>query len=119
MILKTTNGGIEWNSLNSGVNQDLLSVQFIDHSTGYAIGRNGTIIKTLNGGNSWLLEDSGINSHLNNIHFSAGNIGYAVGDNGTILMTSIESIPEPATFVLLGFGLIGITGLKIIRRRKK
>lgn len=45
---------------------DLSSVYFIDASTGYSVGRFGTIIKTIDGG-------------LYSVFFADFNTGYAVG----------------------------------------
>jgi len=59
-ILKTTNGGTNWNSQASGMGTNwnsqtsgttdwLLSVHFTDNNTGWAVGSGGTILKTTNG----------------------------------------------------------------------
>jgi photosystem II stability/assembly factor-like uncharacterized protein len=59
-IAKTTNGGINWDSVPSGTTNDLYSVQFLNANTGFmaggtrnASGTNGVVIKTTNGGTSW------------------------------------------------------------------
>jgi len=49
-ILKTTDAGDHWTSLNSGVNSALTSIFFTDSTTGYVAGRSGIILKTTNGG---------------------------------------------------------------------
>lgn len=49
-IVKTTDGGNEWEANLSPSNQDLNSIYFGDANTGYAVGNGGTIIKTTNGG---------------------------------------------------------------------
>ncbi len=54
IILKTHNGGSNWNSKNSGTTNILFSVHFIDAQTGWASGFGGVILKTLNGGNTWV-----------------------------------------------------------------
>src|SRR5690606_8268963 len=42
-----------WIEKNSGTNNKLNAVYFIDADTGYAFGDNSTIIKTTNGGDNW------------------------------------------------------------------
>jgi len=49
-ILRTTDAGLSWQSLTSGISQTLNDVAFFDLSTGYAVGDNGTILKTETGG---------------------------------------------------------------------
>jgi photosystem II stability/assembly factor-like uncharacterized protein len=50
VILKTKNGGNNWEMQSSGTNSDLNSIFFIDVNTGYAVGAEGCILKTINGG---------------------------------------------------------------------
>ena len=38
IILKTTNGGTNWDTLSSGTSWDLTSVYFTDANTGYVVG---------------------------------------------------------------------------------
>ncbi|HLT24843.1 MAG TPA: YCF48-related protein, partial [Ignavibacteria bacterium] len=49
-IFRTTNGGETWDSLYSGTNNDLRTIQFVNDSTGWVVGYDGTILKTTNGG---------------------------------------------------------------------
>ena len=57
MILKTTDGGANWISRNSVTGFTLISVHFIDASTGWAVGGHGTILKTTTGGGVTSVED--------------------------------------------------------------
>jgi hypothetical protein len=50
VILKTTNGGINWISQTSSTSSYLTEIFFYDLSTGYCVGGYGTILKTTNGG---------------------------------------------------------------------
>ncbi|MBC8319885.1 MAG: T9SS type A sorting domain-containing protein [Bacteroidetes bacterium] len=86
IILKTTNGGIDWTSTNSGVQWNyagLSSVFFPDANTGYAVGRNGwesgLILKTTNGGTDWIEQSSGISQLLRSVYFNNADTGYVVG----------------------------------------
>jgi photosystem II stability/assembly factor-like uncharacterized protein len=78
---------------------DLYSIIFTNGTTGYAVGKNGTIIKTTNNGDSWFWQTSGTKQSLKNVCFLDENIGFTVGWGGTILKTSNagatwESIPS-------------------------
>jgi len=44
-IFNTTNGGDEWNYMNSCTNNQLHSICMIDENTGWAVGNSGTILE--------------------------------------------------------------------------
>ena len=89
MILKTTDGGTNWFSLNSGTTLALYSVYFPDADTGYAVGYGGIILKTNNGGISWTSKHTGYTvNDLNSVFFTDAHTGYTVGEGGTILKTT-------------------------------
>ena len=68
-----------WTQLNSGVNDALLEVFFVNSDTGFTSGANGVILKTIDGGANWLPQNSGVNDGLVCIQFVNNNIGYASG----------------------------------------
>ncbi|MEZ4820949.1 MAG: YCF48-related protein [Ignavibacteria bacterium] len=43
----------QWISQNSGTNQNLYDIEFINDKTGWAVGDAGVVIKTTNGGTNW------------------------------------------------------------------
>jgi hypothetical protein len=49
-VFRTTNGGTNWIPQQSITANNLLSVYFVNGSTGYITGEFGTILKTTNGG---------------------------------------------------------------------
>jgi photosystem II stability/assembly factor-like uncharacterized protein len=51
-ILKTIDGGANWQYQFSGTKESLKSVFFVNANTGYAVGGSGTIIKATNLGDS-------------------------------------------------------------------
>ncbi|MBK8698519.1 MAG: hypothetical protein IPN29_02840 [Saprospiraceae bacterium] len=65
----------------------LKTVKFIDISTGWVAGENGTIMKTTDGGATWAVQTSGITSTIRSIFFLDANNGWACGDGGSILRT--------------------------------
>jgi len=44
----------QWIQQNSGTNQNLYDIEFINAKTGWAVGDAGVVIKTTNGGINWL-----------------------------------------------------------------
>jgi len=68
-ILKTTDGGAHWNALNSGVTQNLYTVNFpVNANVGYAGGDSQTLLKTTDGGQSWSLQ-YGVEGYVREIVF--------------------------------------------------
>lgn len=55
-ILKTTNGGMNWISLFTGVpNKPLFGIHPVDSNVVYCVGWFETILKTTNGGDNWII----------------------------------------------------------------
>jgi photosystem II stability/assembly factor-like uncharacterized protein len=69
----------EWTEQTSGTSVTLLDVFFINSSTGWIVGGNGTILKTTNGGDTWTPQNSGTDQELSAVHFVNENIGWATG----------------------------------------
>lgn len=64
IILKTTNQGTNWGFQISPPGLSLLSVEFLDNNTGFAVGIYGTILKTTDGGGEII---SGISNYSNEV----------------------------------------------------
>jgi len=95
IILKTINGGSNWNEQNSGTTNFLRSVNCIDAMTCYAVGNSdgvggsSTILKTTDGGTTWSGQNSGITNTLRSVDCLDVNTCYAVGSSSSIL-TPVE-----------------------------
>ena len=88
VVLKTTNGGINWNSLELGGSYYwLYSVYFNNLFTGYVAGEN-VILKTTNGGINWYHQLTQNVNIYDCIAFTDINTGYVLGDLGVILKTT-------------------------------
>jgi photosystem II stability/assembly factor-like uncharacterized protein len=98
-IVKTTNGGANWNQQNSGVATTLRDVLMLNSTTALAIGYNGLIIKTTDGGTVWGPVNSGTTYNLDNL-FLNGSAVFVVGSGGTIL----KSTNSGSTWISLNSG---------------
>ena len=96
-IYKTTDAGESWVSLESGVQEALMDMDFVDENIGLAVGFNGTILKTVDGGLNWTLMPSpaGID-HNFGIDMVDQNLAFICTHRGKILkiqnLTSIKEI---------------------------
>ena len=85
IILKTTDGGTNWNvQYETSYSAILSSVFFTDNNTGYAVG-SYAILKTTDGGNTWV----GMNSISDNncAYFFDANTGFVAGKSGILKTT--------------------------------
>jgi photosystem II stability/assembly factor-like uncharacterized protein len=84
-LLRTTNGGFNWDSINTGVSYNFFSVCFPSKQIGYVTGNNG-VIKTIDGGINWSVSING-GKYLD-AFFLNNDTGYAVGAMGKIKKTT-------------------------------
>jgi photosystem II stability/assembly factor-like uncharacterized protein len=91
-ILRTTNGGTNWQQVYPGVNTSFQNTFFVNVNTGWVVGQNGTIIKTTNTGANWFSQSSGVSSLLMYVHFYNLQTGWIAGANGVILKTTNSGI---------------------------
>jgi photosystem II stability/assembly factor-like uncharacterized protein len=69
-IIKSIDGGNNWQVVNSGSTELLRAVHFPSASTGYVVGFNGTILKSTNGGTSWFAQTNGTSNDLYSVYFT-------------------------------------------------
>jgi len=81
-ILRTTDGGNNWDILTSGTNDDFYGVSFVDANTGTVVGNFGAILRTTDAGNHWTIQRDGMADVLFGVSFSDANTGTAVGSDG-------------------------------------
>src|SRR4030095_9143445 len=81
VLIKTTNGGINWFSSNSGIGQVSISrINFASSDTGYVLADSLSytrMYKTTNGGLSWFIVMS--QTFYKDISFINGSTGYSAG----------------------------------------
>ncbi len=91
IILKTTNSGLNWNSVYQVNSAGLQDIFFISPQIGYAVGGYypySYILKTTNGGNNWFSQNSGLTKALYSVVFLNENTGFVCADWGTIIKTT-------------------------------
>ena len=73
----------QWESQNSGVNDNIYGVHFLDENNGYAVGwgasAGGVALKTTNGGENWDSTILSNNSFVFSVTFLDENNGFAAG----------------------------------------
>ncbi|MCG9126946.1 hypothetical protein JT359_05025 [Candidatus Poribacteria bacterium] len=91
IIQKTTDGAQTWTQQETGKEDIIEDIFFIDDSTGWAVGENGIILYTNNGGKKWSEQTSGTEETIRSVAFADNNVGWAVGGDfgvGVILSTT-------------------------------
>ena len=104
-IFRTTDGGVTWSLVASGVTYDLYSIDFPTSSLGFISGEMGTILATTDGGTTWSVVDAGTDEDLLSVCFRTNLVGYAVGSSGLIMRSADggatwTKISNPATLDL-------------------
>lgn len=81
-----------WIIQSSGTSNSLYGINFINESTGWAVGDNGTILRTINEGENWSSQTSSVFARLNYVFFINENTGWVAGGvttgNAVILKTT-------------------------------
>jgi len=116
-IMRTADGGINWEQINIENGHGLNSLFFIDTSNGWVIGNEGAIFHTTDGGLNW--EDQSIDSldlYFSEVFFVDANHGWALGIqrietdvyDSHIYATSDGGNSWEIQYSLTGIGLRGI-----------
>lgn len=89
-VARTTNGGLTWTKIATGLLSEPLAVSFVSRTTGWITGRSGVIRKTTDGGLTWQQQVSGTTYTLWDVQFLDTSRGFSVGygtNEGIILRT--------------------------------
>ncbi|MFQ5583542.1 MAG: YCF48-related protein, partial [Calditrichia bacterium] len=110
-IYRTSDGGLTWELLNSGVTVIIHQIIIGDLNTAWAVCDGGLILQTTDGGATWEIINIGIGIDLLGITFVQGQ-GYIVGAGGiayTFHSTIVTGDPAFSAFPgSLSFGNVGI-----------
>lgn len=93
----THSSGAGWGAVNMG---STLGFDFINNTTGYSVGGNGSIQYTTSSGDSWIQQTTPVTAQLNSIDAINDTTGWAVGNSGTILKMSTGGIILPLPPIL-------------------
>jgi photosystem II stability/assembly factor-like uncharacterized protein len=88
MLLKTEDGGLNWEQINLGFNNYFYSIYFINDNIGWLIGNGGLILKTVNRGLQW--EQQNLNTSddlLSDVFFVDENNGWITTGNQVLKTT--------------------------------
>lgn len=77
-----------WFLQNTGVNDSLRTVSFINSQTGFAAGSNGRILKTTDSGDNWFQLVSNTDSDIFSLCASSDDFIVCCGENGLVLCSS-------------------------------
>ena len=90
MIIRTTDGGKNWQQVRSDAAQwSLTSVFFRDASNGWIVGFSGQILRSHDDGVTWTAQASPVKSSLSSILFDSSNRGWITADD--TLLTSEDA----------------------------
>ena len=80
IIIRTTNGGLNWNFQSQCQDATPEYIYFIDQNTGWVVGQIRLIVKTTDGGFNWSNQCDTISVHPLSGFFVDQNYGWVVGD---------------------------------------
>ena len=90
LVIKTTNSGQNWQTLNTGTTLDMYAGTFLNGSTGFVVGgrsTTGIMLKTTNGGINWT-QLNPLNDLTRNIYFINDLTGIVCGAAGKVARTT-------------------------------
>jgi photosystem II stability/assembly factor-like uncharacterized protein len=73
-MLKTKNGGTEWNPVTTNLQAPLYACHFINPDSGWAAGSGGALIRTSDGGASWTLDETETQSDIRDLFYADGSL---------------------------------------------
>ena len=86
-MLHTADGGKTWVRQNTGTDNTLSAVFFMDSKSGWAVGDMGTIIHTKDGGKTWEKQKSPVPFFHMKVRFVSPTKGWIVSEQSHILYT--------------------------------
>ena len=81
LIVKTTDGGLNWQVQASGVSAELTDVYFLDSQTGWVTGDEGILLQTTDGGEQWIRQRVG-KRKLTGVRFVNKDTGWVTSRQG-------------------------------------
>ena len=118
-LYQTCDLGMNWATLNSGVNVSLNHGAGFITSSSWIVGDGGTILRSTDGSQTWVAQNSGTTQDLHYIIEAGFGYVIAVGKGGTILRTNDSGTtwtqsPLPITTNLWMINTSGATGAQML-----
>lgn len=88
MIVRSTDAGNTWHTLESGREDFLRGVEAVDAVNVWAVGDNGVVLRSSDGGATWQQQSSGTTAGINMIRAVSTSNAAFVGDNGMLHTTT-------------------------------
>lgn len=89
LFLKTTNGGDDWNEMETPINDLIISFYFLNNNIGWILSYNGhNVFRTTDGGLTWEFLSSFSPAYPGILYFLNEQDGYAIGYYNNIFRTS-------------------------------
>ena len=93
VIIKTTDGGYTWTNHNTGSDDYLTTVEFVNNNIGWVVGEDdagldGLILKSTNGGTSWFSQQANVTNMIMSASFIDEYNGWVISYYGEIYHTS-------------------------------
>ena len=89
VILRTQDGGTNWDTTFIDTIAQFRSVQFPTVDTGYVTGQGALVYKTVDAGTNWVMQTTPADTYttsLKSIFFTTGDTGYACSSDGEVVM---------------------------------
>jgi photosystem II stability/assembly factor-like uncharacterized protein len=117
-ILKTSDGGANWDIISDNMGPMLNDVSFYTSQDGIAVGDYGTLMQTVNAGANWqaitLPDTINDSNNLNCVKFKDAKFGVAAGQYGKFIIFSDTSNSTPiaitGTAWIMGGGKVKLSG---------
>jgi photosystem II stability/assembly factor-like uncharacterized protein len=86
-IFFTNDGGQNWQTQKSWVEEDLMAISCPQTNVCWITGNNGVVLRTKNSGKSWKRISKPDSNDFSSLFFISKNEGWVAGENGVILHT--------------------------------
>jgi len=87
LVMRTDDGGTNWQELEGIPGTDLLGVDFLDDKRGAVVGTMGTAYYTEDGGDTWIKAKNDFSGRVFDIDITENGFGFGVGEFGAIIRT--------------------------------
>jgi len=104
LVMRTTDGGAGWESIELSLNAFPRGVHFVSDQLGWLSCEDGEIFSSTDGGESWIEQVTGSDEFLAHIHFIDANEGWATGGIGSGSYTVLHTDDGGATWEDQSFG---------------